>query len=109
TADREIILFSPADTRPAAESDIWYYAQNVEFVDQNPIGKSSRSNPVTYIKAYDEIESILPPSRFASLGVIQILPQGVIACELYSGNPDWTPGINTLYQMPDRLYAIKDD
>ena len=28
---------------------------DVEFVDQNPIGKSSRSNPVTYIKAYDEI------------------------------------------------------
>ena len=27
----------------------------VEFVDQNPIGKSSRSNPVTYVKAYDAI------------------------------------------------------
>ena len=31
---------------------------NVEFVDQNPIGKSSRSNPVTYIKAYDEIRKL---------------------------------------------------
>jgi excinuclease ABC subunit A len=31
----------------------------VEFVDQNPIGKSSRSNPVTYVKAYDEIRSLL--------------------------------------------------
>ncbi|MFT4072836.1 MAG: hypothetical protein QM654_13055 [Dysgonamonadaceae bacterium] len=30
------------------------------------------------------------------------------ACELYSGNPDWTPGINALYQMPDRLFEIKD-
>jgi excinuclease ABC subunit A len=30
----------------------------VEMVDQNPIGKSSRSNPVTYIKAYDEIRSL---------------------------------------------------
>ncbi|MCX6291964.1 MAG: excinuclease ABC subunit UvrA [Bacteroidetes bacterium] len=40
--------------------------QSVEFVDQNPIGKSSRSNPVTYIKAYDEIRSLysdLPLSR----------------------------------------------
>lgn len=36
TADREIILFSPADTRPAAESDIWYYAQNVEFDKNTP-------------------------------------------------------------------------
>lgn len=31
----------------------------VEFVDQNPIGKSSRSNPVTYTKAYDEIRALL--------------------------------------------------
>ncbi len=32
--------------------------KNVEFVDQNPIGKSSRSNPVTYIKAYDDIRKL---------------------------------------------------
>ncbi|MCB0400659.1 MAG: excinuclease ABC subunit A, partial [Flavobacteriales bacterium] len=30
----------------------------VEFINQNPIGKSSRSNPVTYVKAYDEIRSL---------------------------------------------------
>ena len=30
----------------------------VEFIDQNPIGKSSRSNPVTYVKAYDEIRTL---------------------------------------------------
>ncbi|ANH82328.1 excinuclease ABC subunit A [Niabella ginsenosidivorans] len=32
--------------------------QQIELVDQNPIGKSSRSNPVTYIKAYDEIRDL---------------------------------------------------
>lgn len=37
--------------------DIDFIAQ-VEMVDQNPIGKSSRSNPVTYIKAYDEIRDL---------------------------------------------------
>ncbi len=31
---------------------------NVQFINQNPIGKSSRSNPVTYIKAYDEIRTL---------------------------------------------------
>ncbi len=31
---------------------------NVDFIDQNPIGKSSRSNPVTYIKAWDEIRNL---------------------------------------------------
>lgn len=32
--------------------------KGVEFINQNPIGKSSRSNPVTYVKAYDEIRSL---------------------------------------------------
>ncbi len=32
--------------------------QSIEYVDQNPIGKSSRSNPVTYLKAYDEIRNL---------------------------------------------------
>lgn len=32
--------------------------QEIEFVDQNPIGRSSRSNPVTYIKAYDDIRNL---------------------------------------------------
>ncbi|MFQ3341045.1 MAG: excinuclease ABC subunit A [Flavobacteriaceae bacterium] len=32
--------------------------KSVEFVDQNPIGRSSRSNPVTYIKAYDDIRAL---------------------------------------------------
>lgn len=31
---------------------------SVEYIDQNPIGKSSRSNPVTYVKAYDEIRAL---------------------------------------------------
>ncbi|MGL4292758.1 MAG: excinuclease ABC subunit UvrA [Bacteroidales bacterium] len=33
-------------------------AKGIEFVDQNPIGKSSRSNPATYLKAYDEIRKL---------------------------------------------------
>lgn len=33
--------------------------KGVEFVDQNPIGKSSRSNPATYVKAYDEIRRLM--------------------------------------------------
>ena len=32
--------------------------KDIEFVDQNPIGKSTRSNPVTYVKAYDEIRKL---------------------------------------------------
>ena len=36
----------------------WQQIQHVEFVDQNPIGKSTRSNPATYIKAYDAIRQL---------------------------------------------------
>jgi excinuclease ABC subunit A len=38
---------------------------DVEFVDQNPIGRSSRSNPVTYIKAYDEIRNLFSEQPLA--------------------------------------------
>ncbi len=44
--------------------------EQVELVDQNPIGRSSRSNPVTYVKAWDEIRSLLanqPSAKAAGL------------------------------------------
>ena len=39
--------------------------KSVEMIDQNPIGKSSRSNPVTYIKAYDEIRKLFADQPYA--------------------------------------------
>ena len=41
--------------------------KNVEFVNQNPIGRSSRSNPVTYIKAYDDIRSLFSKQKLADI------------------------------------------
>jgi excinuclease ABC subunit A len=39
----------------------------VEFVDQNPIGRSSRSNPVTYLKAYDEIRNLYAGQKLSKI------------------------------------------
>ena len=41
----------------ALEGD-WQQVERIEFVDQNPIGKSTRSNPATYVKAYDAIRQL---------------------------------------------------
>jgi len=41
--------------------------QSVEFVDQNPIGKSSRSNPITYLKVYDDIRNLYANQKLAKM------------------------------------------
>ena len=43
----------------------WQQVKHVEFVDQNPIGKSTRSNPATYIKAYDLIRQLFADQTLA--------------------------------------------
>ena len=60
--------YSEASDRPgefiSLEGDI-KMVNDIEFVDQNPIGKSSRSNPVTYVKAYDEIRKLFAEQPLA--------------------------------------------
>jgi excinuclease ABC subunit A len=60
--------YSESSDRPgeflSLEGDI-RMVNDIEFVDQNPIGKSSRSNPVTYIKAYDEIRKLFAEQPLA--------------------------------------------
>ena len=60
--------YSEASERPGEhlglEGDI-RLVKDIEFVDQNPIGKSTRSNPVTYVKAYDEIRKLFADQPLA--------------------------------------------
>ncbi|MBA6153626.1 excinuclease ABC subunit UvrA [Gelidibacter maritimus] len=41
--------------------------KHIEFVDQNPIGRSSRSNPVTYVKAYDDIRGLYANQKLSKI------------------------------------------
>lgn len=43
----------------------FHLLQGIEFVDQNPIGKSTRSNPVTYMKAFDEVRKLFAEQPYA--------------------------------------------
>lgn len=54
----------PPGEYSALEGD-WQQVKHVEFVDQNPIGKSTRSNPATYIKAYDMIRQLFADQPLA--------------------------------------------
>ncbi|MEP6846244.1 MAG: excinuclease ABC subunit UvrA [Panacibacter sp.] len=59
----------PADKvgfHKALTGDVDYITQ-VELIDQNPIGKSSRSNPVTYIKAYDQIRDLYANQQLSKI------------------------------------------
>lgn len=60
--------YSESSERPgehlSLEGDI-KMVKDIEFIDQNPIGKSTRSNPVTYVKAYDEIRKLFAEQPLA--------------------------------------------
>mgnify|MGYP006278546889 CR=1 FL=1 len=55
-----------AGAHTALEGDLDTVTQ-VELVDQNPIGKSSRSNPVTYVKAYDAIRALMADQQLSKI------------------------------------------
>lgn len=69
----------------------------IEFVDQNPIGKSSRSNPITYVKAFDDIRELyasqpLARSRGYKPGFFSFNVEGG-RCEVCEGEGEITVGM----------------
>ncbi len=64
------VLQQHCETKPGAFKELsgdLSSISSVEFVDQNPIGKSSRSNPVTYLKIYDDIRKLFCDQQFAKV------------------------------------------
>ena len=65
--NRELGIFTEKAGQFTAIQGRYSTIKSVEFIDQNPIGRSSRSNPVTYIKAYDDIRNLYASQRLAQL------------------------------------------
>lgn len=73
------------------------HVKAVEFVDQNPIGKSSRSNPITYVKAFDDIRDLYSRQPLAKVrnykpGFFSFNVDGG-RCEVCEGEGDITVGM----------------
>ena len=71
--------------------------KNIEFIDQNPIGKSSRSNPVTYVKAFDDIRELFSRQQVSKLrgykpGFFSFNVEGG-RCEICEGEGEITVGM----------------
>lgn len=62
---RRLDLVADAPGEFAALEGDWKSIRHIEFVDQNPIGKSTRSNPATYLKAYDAIRTLFAAQPLA--------------------------------------------
>ena len=75
----------------------WKQIKEVELIDQNPIGKSSRSNPITYVKAFDDIRELLSRQPIAKLrgykpGFFSFNVDGG-RCEICEGEGEITVGM----------------
>ncbi|MFV0553820.1 MAG: hypothetical protein ACK5LR_03860 [Mangrovibacterium sp.] len=85
----------------------WLCKQTIERLGLEDFLKNQKWNENAIHSALSHliVRTVYSPSEWATH---RIMKENSAACELYSGNPDWTPGINALYQMPDRLFEIKD-
>lgn len=75
----------------------WKFVKEVELIDQNPIGKSSRSNPITYVKAFDDIRELLSRQQLSKLrgykpGFFSFNVDGG-RCEICEGEGEITVGM----------------
>lgn len=64
---RQLGLFNSSKISNSHLTGDWKLISDVQLIDQNPIGKSSRSNPVTYIKAFDEIRDLMASQKLSKV------------------------------------------
>ena len=94
---KELGLIGDGDNSSAQISGDFKSIKAVELIDQNPIGKSSRSNPITYVKAFDEIRELfsrqpLAKARNYKPGFFSFNVEGG-RCEICEGEGEITVGM----------------
>jgi excinuclease ABC subunit A len=94
---KELGLIGDGDAGSAQLSGDFKSIKSVELIDQNPIGKSSRSNPITYVKAFDEIRELysrqpLAKARNYKPGFFSFNIDGG-RCEICEGEGEITVGM----------------
>ena len=67
--------------------------KHVEFIDQNPIGKSSRSNPITYVKAFDDIRDLYSRQK---LSKVRAYKPGFFSFNVQGGRCEMCEGEGTI-------------
>ncbi len=94
---KQLGLIGEGDAASAQLSGDFKSIKAIELIDQNPIGKSSRSNPITYVKAYDEIRELysrqpLAKARGYKPGFFSFNVDGG-RCEICEGEGEITVGM----------------
>lgn len=97
TVRRHLGEIADASGGTVQSSGDWKLVKEVELIDQNPIGKSSRSNPITYVKAFDDIRELLTRQPIAKLrgykpGFFSFNVDGG-RCEICEGEGEITVGM----------------
>ena len=86
----------------------WLCKQTIDRLDIEGFlrGKGWKEESIHAALAHLIVRTVYAPSEWAAH---RIMSDNSAACELYSGRQGWTPGVNALYDIPDKLFAMKDE
>lgn len=107
-AERYIDLDTVKHTDVREVGPEWLCKQAIDQLELAPFLERQGWNKTQIDTALSHliVRTVYAPSELATH---RIMNDNSAACELYHGQPGWTPGINNIYKVPDNLYKIKDE
>ena len=99
--------FDNKEAKARSEASHYVDIDSVEHTDARNVGAEWlwTENSIYTALSHLIVRTVYAPSELSTLRYMQ---ENSAACELYSGTPSWQPGLNALYKMPCRLYALKE-